>query len=747
MGDAKAGSNVAVVSPRSHAAGDSRHRVIAREADAGAAARYAAALAMRSHRLLVFGLAAASAAAQTCLRPTPPLGGFPTTVDLLVPVTYSDGYQTFASLIRPDGTPPTCGWPMVVFVHPFGQSRGFDLAFQMELAGQGYAVWSYDVRAHGQAVLPNVGHAHAGSTLMGPIERYDLAEQILFVGSQPAWAGIVDATRVAVLGSSGGGAHAWQAAAWSGQLMQAPGRPGVTFPAIACVVAADLGADAIDDWLRGGQMWTSWFVEAISGVYTGVAFDQTFLQTCRNAFLAQDPAALAAAWVAEERGVGNWLTTSPVPVLHSHAFFDSVMSPLMAIARGEARTAPHRVWLSTLGHGVPANTIEFGLRQATIVRWLHRFLWSVPNEVELEARAVLAEVPLTQAERDDPAHQWSHLHLGALTTPPSSLRLYLHDDAALRAVPPATPQADAVIAQVVDPLATDFTAADYLATPSLRTAASVLARCPLQERVWTFIVTEDSQVARSPTVHLRLVPQGAQWQLGAVLSVTPAGSSEEVMLGANALASNSSVPGMAEDHDLRLPPVAAAVPAGSTLRLRLRNLWLRESPMAPALDVAPLFHDFEIDVVHGAPVGSWLDLPIEPAKPSLVVDHPIIDLLAPGSVVATVRGGSVRSGFPFFAMVGLSGQAPATGYLNAVIPIDADWLVLTSAGSSEPPLFSGFLGFLDGAGRANVTFNLSSVAPLPAVLNGLAFTFAAFVWDGPWAATGAASIPCDVLMR
>lgn len=702
---------------------------------------------MGSPRLLVFGIAAASAAAQSCLRPTPPLGGFPTTVDLLVPVTYSDGYQTFASLIRPDGTPPSCGWPLVVFVHPFGQSRGFDLAFQMELAGQGYAVWSYDVRAHGQAVLPNVGHPQAGSTLMGPIERYDLAEQILFAGGQPAWTGIVDTTRVAVFGSSGGGAHAWQAAAWSGQLVQAPGRPGVTFPPIACVVAADLGADAIDDWLRGGQMWTTWFVEAISGVYTGVPFDQAFVQTCRSAFLAEDPAALAAAWLAEERGVGDRLTTSPVPVLHSHAFFDNVMSPLLAIVRSEPRMAPHRVWLSTLGHGVPANTIEFGLRQAVVVRWLHRFLWNVPNEVDVESRAVLAEVPLAQADRDDPTHRWSHVHLGALTTPPSSLRLFLHDDAALRAVPPVAPQTDAVIAQVVDPLATDFTAAGYLADPTMRTAASVLARCPLQERVWTFVVTEDSRLARSPTVHLRLVPQSARWQLGALLSVTPPGSSEEVMLGANALASTTSVQGVAEDRDLRLPPVAVSVPAGSTLRLRVRNLWLRESPMAPALDVAPVFHDFQVDIVHGDPVGSWLDLPLEPASPSLVVDRALIDLVAPAPIVATVRGGPARSGFPFFAMVGLSGQAPSTNYLNAVLPIDPDWLVLMSAGSSEPPLFSGFLGFLDGAGRADVTFNLSSVAPLPTVLNGLSFTFAAFVWDGPWAATGAASTPCDVLMR
>ncbi|MFY9344019.1 MAG: hypothetical protein WAT39_16135, partial [Planctomycetota bacterium] len=515
----------------------------------------------------------------------------------------------------------------------------------------------------------------------------------------------------------------------------------------ACVVAADLVADATDDWLRGGRLFSSWFVEAISGNYTGVPLDPAFAQTCRAAFLAQDPGSLAAAFAAEQRGMGLELATSPVPVLHSHAFYDHVANPLSAIVHGEARTAVHRILLGTIGHGAPANVLERALRDAAIERWLHRWLWGMPNEVDVEARAVLAEVPLRAFERDDLTFRWSHAHAAGLTTPPSASRLFLHDDFGLRPLPPIGGQAVAVVQQTVDPLATDFTAAAYLAQPALRDPAAVLARCPLQERMWSCLVGDESQLVRSPTVHLRVLPAGPHWVLAALLTVEAPGTGEEVLLGMNTLASLTSAAGVAEDHELRLPPVAVRIPQLSTLRLRLRNLPLRISPMAPVLDCAPIFHDFRVDIVQGAPLGSWLDLPLEPVRPRLVVDRAAVELAAPAPVVATLRGGSLRAGFPYFVTVGLSGQLPATGYLNDVIPIEADWLVLASAGSLQAPIFAGFLGFLDGTGNVDATLALGSAAPLPQLLNGLALTFAAFVWDGAWAATGAAATPCDVLLR
>ncbi len=689
------------------------------------------------------------ATGQVCTRPEPPPGGMPTQIDLFVPVTYSDGYQTYGSLIRPLAPPPACGWPVVVFVHPLGQSRGFDLPQQLLIASQGYAVWSYDVRGQGQAQALNTTHPGAGTTLWGAVERLDLAEQITFVANEPGWLGQLDGTRVAVMGSSQGGGHAWNAAAHSGQPVGAPGRPTLTFPPIACAIATELVADPVDDWLRGGAMFSSWFLEAISGSYTGVPFDAGFVQTCRSAFLAQDPAGLAATFVAEGRRCGPLLANSTVPMLYGHAFYDAVDGPLAGLMRMEAMTAPHRALLGTVGHGVVDNVGERALRESLTLRWLHRFLWGVPNEVDLEQPYVLAEVPLRDADRDDPNWRWSHAHVASTLTPASSARWFLHDDFVLRDSAPGAPQANAVVQQTIDPLATTFTPNDYLTQPGVRDLTNVLAVCPLQELVYAFATTAETQIEASPTLHLQVVPDQPSWMLAALLTVQ---SSEpgavEALLASGAIASRTSTQGLPEAFDLRLAPVAMRIPAGATLRLRLRNLWLREAPMVRALDAAPIFGDFRVDVVHGAaPFGSWLDLPLKPVQPRLVTDRTWLDLATPQPILGTLRGGSARAGFPYFAAMGLSGHQPSIPFLNDIVPIDGDWLVVLSAASSQAPFFSGLLGFLDAQGEATLSFDFSTAAPLPQILNGLQFTFAAFVWDGPWAPTGAAANPCDVMLR
>lgn len=684
--------------------------------------------------------------AQGCVRPTPPAGGWPTTVELFVPITFGDGYQTVASLIRPDVPAPSCGWPLVVFVHPLGQNRGFALPLQTELAGQGYAVCSYDVRGQGQALGLNAAHPHEGTTLWGPIERCDLAEVILWAGNQPAWQGLVDGTRVGVVGVSQGGAHAWQAAAWSGSVVAAPDRQPLTFPPVAAVVALDLLADPVDDWLRGGNLFSSWFVEAVTSDLPSFRLDPGFVAQCRSAFVAQDPAALVAAFAAEQRGVGGQLAGSTVPILYSHAFFDFIASPLAAVARLEQCPAPHRSVLSTIGHGAPANDAELAFRDGIVMRWLHRWLWNVPNGVDAESAAVLAELPLAAAEREDPTHLWNRHHVDAVTTG-SATRWFLHDGGALVATPPVTPQLGATIQQVIDPAATSFTPADYFDQPAVRDLANVLAACPLHERVYAATVVEAVQVARSATLHLRLVPAQARWQLAALLTVEPPGGGAEVMLASAGLCASASVQGVAEDHELRLPPIAARLPAGSLLRLRLRNLWLRESPMTTSLSVAPLFQDFAVDIVHGdAPAGSWLDLPLEAVAPKLVTDHEVFDLAAPTTINYSLRAGPGHAVDPYFVALSLSGHQPGVPFLNDVIPLAGDWLSIVSAASTTAP-FVGFLGWLDADGEALCTFDLSGLAALPQELNGLQFTAAAFVWDGPWAPTGAASNPCDVLLR
>lgn len=681
-----------------------------------------------------------------CVRPTPPPGGLPVTHTLSVPVVYSDGYSSNGALLLPDGPAPGCGWPLVIYVHWLGGTRFEELPLQIQIAKQGYAVWSYDVRGQGETMLANPGHPSGGSTLWGPIERHDLAEQVAYVANEVTWQGLIDATRLGVIGTSQGGGHAWAAAALSGELLTTPGRSSITFPVVSCVLPRSLVANPTDDWLRQGELFSSWWVEAITGSYAALPLDPTLVQAARTAFLAQDPASLKAAWLAEDRDLAARLAVSTVPVFYSHAYFDIVSGPMSAVQRLESMPGSVRSMLSTIGHGVPPNVLERVAIENLTLRWLHRYLWGEANEVELEPRHHLSMLPLEAAQRDDPAFAWSRTTTEDLSPVPGADRFYLHDDFEMSPSPPTGPPSVATIAQVVDPLATSFNPVDFFDQPATRAVANVLAACPLGEQVWTMALPEDQQLQRSPTVHLEVVPDAASWMLAVSLTVEPAGG-DEVRLASDVIASRNSVAGVAEQHDLRMPPIAASLPSGATIRLRLSNLWLDEFPMQQRLAVAPLFTDFRVDVKMAAqPATSWLELPLEPITAKLVLDRRTMDLATAPQVTATIRGGAAHSGDPYFVAVGLSGIVPSTSYLGEVVPLDGDWLTVASAGSSAV-YYTGFLGMLDGNGETTCVLDYSSVAPLPQVLNGLQLTMAAFIWDYAWAPTGESTNACEIMLR
>jgi alpha-beta hydrolase superfamily lysophospholipase len=700
-------------------------------------------------RLLLAAALASALSAQSCQRPTPPPTGFTLRIDPIVLVTYSDAYQSFGTMTMPDGPAPGCGWPLVVHVHPLGASRSDDVPLQAMIAGQGYAVWSYDVRGQGQAATANTAHPNPGTTLWGPVERCDLAEQIQFVAASPLWTGLVDAARCAVIGSSQGGVHAWNAAAWSGLPLAVPGRAASVFPTIACVVANDYVAEPIADWVRGGMLFSSWFVEMLAGSYASVVFEPGFVQTCRNAFLGQDPQSLIAAFAAEGRAIDSALLSTTVPVLYSHAYHDQIDSPLATLRLMQGMTAPRRAMLSTVGHNTPLNRHERAFRDGVILRWLHRFLWSEANEVELELPFVLAEVPLERSVRENPDYAWSRHHGGDPLVAAAPMRLFLHDDFALRESAPPAPQAPAVVAQTIDPMATTFDPTNYLADPNLRRVASVLAACPLQELVYSTTVAAEMQIDAAAAVHLRVQPGSTDWMLAALLTVQgPMPSDEEVMLASAAAASSTSVVGVPEDVDFHLPPIAARLPAGSTVRLRLRNHWLRESPMARALEVAPRFHPFQVDILHGdATGGSWIDLPAHPVTPRFVSTTTWFDLATALPLPLELRAGSSRAGNPYFVTASLGGHLPGTPFLNDALPIESDWFFGIVTPAILLPQFQGFLGNLDANGNATAVLDLSPHAPLPAMFAGLRLSFAAFVFDGMTGASGAASNPCDVFLR
>ncbi|MGK0157619.1 MAG: hypothetical protein ACI9SE_004600, partial [Neolewinella sp.] len=459
------------------------------------------------------------------------------------------------------------------------------------------------------------------------------------------------------------------------------------------------------------------------------------------AFLNQNPGELGQALFEQGRAVRSRLALSTVPVFYVHAYRDTVNSPLSGLEALEQRPGLQRTLFGNVGHGV-SNQLELQYRNATILRWLHRYMWGEQNEVDVDAPHVLSELPVNAAFAGDPQHLWSQAQASDLRPSPTATKLFFR--AGAMTIVPVNGRPNVVTVQQKILQRGKFTAASYFDDPAVRDIASVLQICPLDELVYAYSVGVEQQLLRSARVHLAIVPQQPAWQLTATLSMQAHTAAPEVVLTSRSMASRTSIASVGEVHDLRLPPIAMRLPVGAVLRLRLSSLALRRDPMSPALDVAPMFEDFSVDVLEGGlDVGSWLELPLEGVAPRLVADRAVLVLSNPAPIALTLRAGAVRAQQFYFGAVGVSGQSPATPFLNAMLPFEFDWLVSASAGANGP-LFFGGLGQLDVDGEAAMRLDLSSLL-LPTFLNGQQLTFAAFVWDVA-GTSGAASNAWDVVM-
>ncbi len=111
----------------------------------------------------------------------------------------SDGTPLAATLFLPDGSPPTGGWPGVVFMHGLGGTRSSanTIAQAMGVIGPDYAVLSYDARGHG---------ASGGLVgIDGPAEIDDVKTAFGYLRDRPE----VADDRIGAWGISYGGGAAW----------------------------------------------------------------------------------------------------------------------------------------------------------------------------------------------------------------------------------------------------------------------------------------------------------------------------------------------------------------------------------------------------------------------------------------------------------------------------------------------------------------------------------------------------------
>jgi predicted acyl esterase len=288
-------------------------------------------------------------------------------------VAMSDGVRLAVSYFEPAGPAPAAGWPAVILLHGLGQRRvSADFAHWTPnrmaaefLAPNGYAVLTFDARAHGES--------EGLFTLDGPRELADLRELLTWLTANHP----VDAQRVGAYGASYGGGLVWRAAV-----------EGFPFAAIAPAATwTDLGqALAPQGHVR-------------AGIIVG------FSQSIPRERYGTDEARLVADAIAERnlpevraylasRSTRPQIQNVRIPTFMLQGRRDFAFDADQAIAAYRSLRGPKRLYLGDFGHAPATNpSAEFEYAATQIREWFDRFLKGVPNGIDTRPPIELAPDP------------------------------------------------------------------------------------------------------------------------------------------------------------------------------------------------------------------------------------------------------------------------------------------------------------------------------------------------------------------
>ena len=298
------------------------------------------------------GFLAALAAASSVAAPHTAADGAFTKMD--TNVTMSDGVQIAVTYFEPTGTRPAGGWPAVMMFHGLGQTRNsLDLSTwsansvaETYLASAGYAVLTFDARAHGES--------GGLFSLDGPRELQDTRELFAWlVDKHP-----VDASHVGAFGVSYGGGMVWLAAT-----------SGVPFAAItAAATWTDLHQALIPQGLLRAGIVLGFATSIPQSHYAPE------LTTILHIAASEQDTPDVRSFLAE-RSTRTRLAALQTPTLMLQGRRDFAFDADQAIAAYRLLKGPKRLYLGDLGHAPAPNPVAEVPHLALQARaWFDRFL-------------------------------------------------------------------------------------------------------------------------------------------------------------------------------------------------------------------------------------------------------------------------------------------------------------------------------------------------------------------------------------
>jgi alpha-beta hydrolase superfamily lysophospholipase len=260
-------------------------------------------------------------------------------------VTASDGVPLACSLVEPDGTPPSGGWPAVVLFHGLGDSHAdMEPIATGALAPAGYAALECDARGTG---------ASGGLFgLDGPREDQDARDLLTWLAARPE----VSDTQIGALGVSLGGGAVWNATA-AGVPFRAI-VPGITWTNLQTALAPQ------------GVPKTA-LVTLLAALTPSSRWDPDLLSAAGA--LAQGTLTAGAVAAAAERSPQP--ASISVPTLLIQGRHDFLFDIDQAEAAYRQLAGPKALYLGDLGHvPAPSPPAEQPTYLGLAVKWFDKYL-------------------------------------------------------------------------------------------------------------------------------------------------------------------------------------------------------------------------------------------------------------------------------------------------------------------------------------------------------------------------------------
>ncbi len=280
-----------------------------------------------------------------------------------VTIVSFDGTPIAATLFLPDGAAPAGGWPAVVFMHGLGGDRASmnALAQTMGVAGEQYAVLTFDARGHG---------ASGGLiSIDGPREIADVRAVFDWLAAR---SDVADA-KIGAWGISLGGGAVWNSLA-----------AGVPWAAVEIAESWT----SLQSALVPQGLAKSGVIAGFLGALPPQRVDPA-LFAVRNAAYAGELSAIGP--FAAPRSSLSALAGNRTPVFMMQGRRDFAFGMGQALQAWKALAGPKRLWLGLHGHA-PSSfpAADTGAMLAEGKHWFDRYLRGEANGIDASQPVALA---------------------------------------------------------------------------------------------------------------------------------------------------------------------------------------------------------------------------------------------------------------------------------------------------------------------------------------------------------------------